>query len=242
MATHHGLSGQVSQRLGVSKANDRSTDQSSAERIDEPRSGRLRPEPRWPAAVGLLAIGLLQLALPPSMRIGPAWLPLVIVCVLLIPIIVSRRAGLHQINRYFSVVLAVFITVELILAVLALAAALPTHREPPVTLLQAAADLWVTNVLVFAYWYWRLDAGGPNVRDARGHQDGAFFFPQFLKKTTGWRPGFIDYLFLAFTTSTAFSPTDTPVLSQWAKVLMMLQATISFTTVTVLIARAINIL
>jgi uncharacterized membrane protein len=176
------------------------------------------------------------------MTVGPPWLPLVIVCVLLIPIIVARRKGLHRINHSFSVVLAVVITAELVLAVVALASALPAHREPPVTLLRAAADLWVTNVLVFAYWYWKLDAGGPNVRDTRGHQGGSFYFPQFMKKTAGWRPGFIDYLFLAFTTSTAFSPTDTPVLSQWAKVFMMLQATISFSTVTVLIARAINIL
>lgn len=224
----------------MSAANDRSTDQSSAKRVDEPRSGG--PEPRWPATVALLAVGTLQLALPPSMRVGPAWLPLVIVCLLLIPIIVARRAGLHRINHSFSLVLAVIITAELVLAVVGLASLLPSHAEAPVTLLRAAADLWATNVLVFAYWYWKLDAGGPNLRDARGHQDGAFLFPQFLKKTTGWRPGFIDYLFLAFTTSTAFSPTDTPVLSQWAKVLMMLQATISFSTVTVLIARAINIL
>jgi uncharacterized membrane protein len=200
------------------------------------------PEPRWPATVALLAIGMLQFALPRSMTVGPPWMLLVIVCVLLVPIIVSRRRGLHQINHLFGLVLALIITAELVVAVLLLAAALPTHSEPPVALLRAAATLWATNVLVFAYWYWKLDAGGPNLREARGHQDGAFLFPQFLKKTTGWRPGFIDYLFLAFTTSTAFSPTDTPVLSQWAKVLMMLQATIAFTTVAVLIARAINIL
>lgn len=192
--------------------------------------------------IALLAIGMLQLALPGSMTVGPRWLPIVIVCVLLIPIVVARRRGLHRINHSFSVVLAVIITVELIVAVIGLAALLPSHAEAPVTLLRAAADLWMTNVLVFAFWYWKLDAGGPNLRDKRGHQDGSFYFPQFMKKTPGWRPGFIDYLFLAFTTSTAFSPTDTPVLSQWAKVLMMLQATIAFSTVTVLIARAINIL
>jgi uncharacterized membrane protein len=199
-------------------------------------------EPRWPATVALLAVGLLQLALPRSMTIGPQWVPLVIVCVLLVPLILTHRRGNHQVNHVFAMILAVAITGELIGAVLALAAALPAHAEPPITLLRAAAVLWVTNVLVFAYWYWRLDAGGPNVRAVKGHQNGAFLFPQFLQKTTDWRPGFIDYLFLAFTTSTAFSPTDTPVLSQWAKVLMMLQATIAFTTVTVLIARAINIL
>jgi uncharacterized membrane protein len=226
----------------VSEANDRSTDQSGAKRIDVPRSG-IAPEPRWPATIALLAIGLLQFALPRTMTAGPPWLLLVIVCALLIPIIYARRRGLHQFNHSMSVVLAVIITAELIAAVLSLAAALPAHKEPPSALLEAAADLWVTNVLVFAYWYWKLDAGGPNVRETRGHENGSFYFPQFQKNHTAhWRPGFVDYLFLAFTTSTAFSPTDTPVLSQWAKVLMMLQATIAFTTVTVLIARAINIL
>ena len=96
-----------------------------------------------------------------------------------------------------------------------------------------------------------LDAGGPHQRDLRGsHTDGAFLFPQMLldpelRREMGedqWRPGFVDYLFLAYNTSTAFSPTDVPVLSRWAKVLMMLQATISLGTIAILAARAINIL
>ena len=79
---------------------------------------------------------------------------------------------------------------------------------------------------------------------------GAFLFPQMvldpqLRREMGeeqWRPGFVDYLFLAYNTSTAFSPTDVPVLSRWAKVLMMVQATISLATVELLAARAVNIL
>ena len=82
------------------------------------------------------------------------------------------------------------------------------------------------------------------------HTDGAFLFPQMTldpeaKRTMGeqsWSPGFVDYLFLAFNTSTAFSPTDCPVLSRWAKMLMMTQALISFATVALLAARAVNIL
>ena len=107
------------------------------------------------------------------------------------------------------------------------------------------------NILVFACWYWRLDAGGPTQRDLqRSHTDGAFLFPQMtsdpdLRKEMGedqWRPGFVDYLFLAFNTSTAFSPTDVPVLSRWAKTLMMIQASISLATIALLAARAVNIL
>ena len=92
----------------------------------------------------------------------------------------------------------------------------------------------------------RHDAGGPNMRDQRkAHIEGAFQFPQMVlsgKSARAWRPGFIDYLFLAFNTSTAFSPTDVPVLSRWAKVMMMIQALISLVTVAIVAARAVNIL
>jgi hypothetical protein len=132
-----------------------------------------------------------------------------------------------------------------------LLAAIPARAERPQDMLRSAVALWITNILVFASWYWRLDAGGPHARESRGvHIDGAFLCPQMTldrqaKREMGvetWSPGFIDYLFLAFAASTAFSPIDTPVLSQWAKVLMMVQALISFTTVALLAARAANIL
>jgi uncharacterized membrane protein len=132
-----------------------------------------------------------------------------------------------------------------------LIAGLPGKRQTPERLLVSAAGLWISNILVFASWYWRLDAGGPNQREVRGsHTGGAFLFPQMsldpdLKKQIAgehWSPGFVDYLFLAFNTSTAFSPTDVPVLTRWAKLMMMVQSLISLTTLAVVAARAINIL
>jgi hypothetical protein len=103
--------------------------------------------------------------------------------------------------------------------------------------------------MVFASWYWRLDAGGPHMRALRpAHQEGAFLFPQMTVAPrskladSAWKPGFVDYLFLAFNASTAFSPTDVPVLSRWAKLLMMVQSCISLGIVLILAARAINIL
>jgi uncharacterized membrane protein len=143
------------------------------------------------------------------------------------------------------------VTADMILSLYLLLAALPSHKQAPQDLLRSAAALWITNILVFASWYWRLDAGGPRARELRSvHTDGAFLFPQMTldqqEKTTmgeqSWRPNFVDYLFLAFNTSTAFSPTDSPVLSRWAKILMMLQSLISFATVALLAARAVNIL
>jgi hypothetical protein len=209
------------------------------------------PEPRWPAFVAGVGVGSLYYAIPEQLTYGPGWLLLVVTVLLLTPAVFFHRAGRHRLNEIFGYSSLAVITLALISSLVLLVTRLPSHKDPPVELLRAAAALWIGNILVFASWYWRLDGGGPNERDKAGvHTDGAFFFPQMmmdqtLKQQMGeqcWSPGFIDYLFLAFNTSTAFSPTDVPVLSRWAKVLMIVQSMISLTTVALLAARAVNIL
>jgi hypothetical protein len=208
-------------------------------------------EPRWPATLALLAVGGLRLALPESLSLGPAWLLIPVVGILLVPTVLARRAGNDKLNQRLGYLLTSLVTCDMVWSLYQLVAALPAHKISPGDLLISASALWITNILVFASWYWRLDAGGPRARELRGvHTDGAFLFPQMTlnreaKREMGeecWNPGFIDYLFLAFNTSTAFSPTDSPVLSSWAKGLMMIQSLISFTTVALLAARAVNIL
>lgn len=210
------------------------------------------PEPRWPALVAILSVGCIYAALPHYLVLGPRWLFPSIVFGLLVPTIVTHVRERHVLNRFFGFAVSAVVTVCLIASVALLIEELPTHRESPTKLLLSAGSLWVSNVLVFALWYWRLDAGGPHGRDKRaGHPDGAFLFPQMtLPPPPGaaaeparlWSPNFIDYLFLAFNTSTAFSPTDAPVLARWAKALMMLQSLISLTVLALLAARAVNIL
>jgi hypothetical protein len=209
------------------------------------------PEPRWPAMLALLATGGLRLALPAALSVGPSWVLIVLVGVLIVPTVLAHRSGNDRLNQLLGYLMVSIVTTDMVWSLALLLLALPSHREGPRELLFSAGALWTTNILVFASWYWRLDAGGPRARELRKvHTDGAFLFPQMTldqqaKTTMGeqyWSPGFIDYLFLAFTTSTAFSPTDTPVLDPWAKALVMLQALISFTTVAFLAARAINIL
>jgi hypothetical protein len=210
-----------------------------------------RIEPRWPALVALFAVGGLRLVIPSFLSFGPDWLLLIVVGILVIPTVLARRGGNLKLNEVFGYALNAVVTADTVWSLGLLIKALPSHNVPPQVLLRSAAALWVTNILVFASWYWRLDAGGPNVRDLReSHTDGAFLFPQMTlsaetREEMGeqyWSPGFVDYLFIAFNTSTAFSPTDCPVLSRWAKVLMMAQSLISFTTVALLAARAVNIL
>ncbi len=212
---------------------------------------RWNPEPRWLAWLVVLAVGGLYTALPAHLIVGPRWAFLVFVVLLLIPTVVTHFRRHERLNRAFGFGVIAVVTLGMIASVVLLISGLPQHREAPTELLLSATVLWATNVLVFALWYWRLDAGGPHRRDRRkGHDEGAFLFPQMTlppdAKVAGnpayWTPNFVDYLFLAFNTSTAFSPTDVPVLTRWAKVLMMIQSLISLTVLALLAARAVNIL
>src|ERR1700733_2949892 len=186
------------------------------------------PEPRWPALLALLAVGGLRLALPESLSAGPSWLLIAVVGLLTIPTVWARRRGEYKLNQILGYLLTSLVTLDMVWSLYLLVGALPSHKESPQDLLRSAGALWITNILVFASWYWRLDAGGPRARELRGlHADGALLLSQMIldqqrKRDMGkryWSPGFIDFLFLACNSSTVFSPTDTPVLSPWAKVM-----------------------
>jgi hypothetical protein len=209
------------------------------------------PEPRWPVAVALIAVSTLNFALPSSISPGPDWLVLVLVGSLSGPAMLMHRYRRSSAAMVLGFAALIVVTLAMIVSLWLLIAALLSHKEEAGRMLLSAVLLWTSNILVFACWYWRLDAGGPHQRDLQGaHTDGAFLFPQMmldpvLREQMGeqdWRPGFIDYLFLAFNTSTAFSPTDVPVMDRWAKLLMMVQASISLATLALLAARAVNIL
>jgi hypothetical protein len=213
-----------------------------------------KPEPRWPAALALLAAASMPLALPRSLTLAPAWVLVAANVVLLTGAIVAHRHDRIKLTDSFSYANLGLLTLSMLYSLATLVRGLPRHAEQAPSLLQSAAVLWVANVIVFAAWYWRLDAGGPHARDGRkAHMEGAFLFPQMavdapgrkgisVAEAEGWRPGFIDYLAISFYTATAFSPTDVLVLTRWAKLLMMVQAVIAFGTVILLTARAVNML
>jgi len=216
----------------------------SAEHID-------KPEPRWQALLALLAIGGIYLALPRWFIVGPTWLLPAIIASLLVPTIMTHRTGRHSLNHALGILINAIITIALIGSVVLLVTALPSHREEPLRLLGSGAALWFTNVLVFALWYWRLDGGGPTVREKRREFGSrSFVFPQMqIEKVErgrfnidGWRPGFVDYLFIAFTQSSTFGPTDAPLLARWAKALAMCQIFVSLSILVLLISRAVVIL
>jgi hypothetical protein len=132
-------------------------------------------------------------------------------------------------------------------SVLQLIVGIVTGRSemPAATLFVNGGAIWLTNIIVFALWYWELDGGGPAARANARKTYPDFLFPQMGMPGVArrdWEPQFADYLYVAFTNATAFSPTDTMPLSRWAKLAMMCQAAISFVVVLLVIARGINIL
>jgi len=207
------------------------------------------PEPRWQALLALAAVGGVYLSLPSDLIIGPTWLLPAVIALSLAPTIVAHRMGHYSFNHGLGIVNNSLLTVALLGSVGLLVVHLPSHKDAPLRLLLAGAELWLTNVLLFALWYWGLDGGGPTVREQHpAFGSRSFVFPQMQIeqaererfRVEHWRPSFVDYLFIAFTQSSTFGPTDAPLLARWAKLLAMVQIFISLSIVILLIARAVG--
>jgi hypothetical protein len=192
---------------------------------------------------------LLDLSLPQKLTIGPSWLLPVVEGVLLIGLLVASpmpQVRHSPLRRRIAIALIGVVSAVNIFSLVELCHyLLQGRRESGHALILAGMVLWVTNVLLFALWYWELDRGGP-VQRARG-SDAApdFLFPQMSTPKhapAGWTPGLIDYLYVSFTNASAFSPTDTMPLTPSAKSLMGTQALAALITVGLVVARAVNIL
>jgi len=221
-----------------------------------------RHEPRWHASLAVLAAMALYVTLPPRLTIGPVWAAPTMVLLLLVPlsILAPRRHRESRRTRFWSILLIAIVNFFNLASVLLLVASLfhPSKAavHEPGVLLRIGAQIWFTNILVFALWFWELDGDGP---DARAHANAAtefcnadFLFPQMSMLLQGgketvcidpfWKPQFLDYLYLAFTTATAFSPADVMPLSRWAKALMGAEALISLITIAIVLAHAISLI
>lgn len=212
-----------------------------------PRPASTDTEEVWvPGIAALAAIfltGLLYLALPPDVIVGPNWLLLAIEGVFVAPLIVDALSVWnlsHAARRVLVLVPLCLSTLSLVVGVALFILTLPAERHAT-DLLRSAALLWCFNILVFALWYWELDGGGPWRRRHPGHHAADFLFPQQAGGKR-WAPHFLDYLFVAFTDATALSPADTYPLTRTAKALMMSEALLSLAVIGILIARAVNIL
>jgi uncharacterized membrane protein len=218
--------------------------------VDQPSAS----EPRWPSVLAVLVALGLYVALPQKMMsaagVGAAIhfaIPAVEL-VLLASLALGaphRHAAESAKRRRSAIALTAVLSVANLLALGLLVAHLADGSVAGRPLLLAAAEIWTTNGIVFALWYWELDGGGPPVRlaDPAGRRDFAFvqmLSPQLAEP--GWHPRFVDYLYLSFTNASAFSPSDTLPLTRWAKLLMLLQSWVSIVTVVLVAARAVSML
>jgi hypothetical protein len=211
---------------------------------------------RWHATAATLIALLLYELLPPRLIVGPAWIAPTVVLAVLLPLLVMRfRGGQSGAQRIAGIVLIglvnffnVFSVALLVRDILAGA-----WHANGTQLLLAGSQIWITNVIVFALWYWELDAGGPFARALHGsaHETAGadFLFPQMMADPSrnpwlvkDWKTQFSDYLYLAFVTATAFSPADVMPLSPMAKLLMLAESAVSLITLALVLARAVGVL
>jgi hypothetical protein len=229
----------------------RSTNQNGADGSDEyahqpgARPGKVSIAPHWAAISGLVAIGVLYWLLPTKITFGPSWLLLAIEGVFLLPFVIAtltNRSVSPVTLRVGSLILLGIVTITLAIGIGHMIATLKNDLKG-LALLFSGLLLYASNVLVFALWYWEIDGGGPEERRRSEHQAADFLFPQQLGGLAGnWVPHFFDYLYVAFTGATAFSPTDTMPLSHRAKFLMMLEAILALVLISFIVSRAINII
>ncbi|HVC88070.1 MAG TPA: hypothetical protein VNC40_11665 [Gaiellaceae bacterium] len=209
-------------------------------------------EPRWPSALAVLAAVGLYATLPDKLVPGPAYVRYVVPVLflaVLVPLAVTaphRHVEESGRRRRAAMTLTALITLANVIALAFLVHQLIyVNGVAGRALLYGAFDIWTTNVIAFALWYWELDGGGPPRRLAEPKAPRDFAFMQMTDPEVaapGWHPRFVDYLYLSFTNASAFSPTDTMPLTRWAKLAMLVQSAVSLLTLLLVAARAVNIL
>jgi len=215
------------------------------------QSQSIRIEPRWPVVLAILAAILMVVLLPERVVLFPVWFPYVIGIALILPMVAvglsAEKARWLRVERTIMLLFIVAMGVGTLANLASLIRAM-VRRSGEVGGLQLLASsivVWVSNVLIFSLLYWRIDRGGPEARANNAGTRPDWLFPQAGAPEDAppdWRPTFVDYLFLGFSTATAFSPTDALPLTSRAKMLMMLESTMSLGTIVVVASRAINIL
>ena len=208
-------------------------------------------EARWQVTIAVAVAVALQFPLPDRLvLLRPAWLLPALEGLLLLGLVMANPRRINRESRAIrlaSLTLAALLSLANAWSVARLVTGLVQGTEGNAAgpLLVTGGVIWLTNVIVFALWYWEFDRGGPVARANATHIYPDFQFVQMASPQLappGWEPAFGDYLYLSFTNAAAFSPTDVMPLSRWAKMGMTVQAAISIVTVALVVARAVNIL
>lgn len=203
-------------------------------------------ESRWPPLLALLVAAVLQATLPGDLILGGGWLRWILPALVGVLIIVTATQPLAESDRRrrLGITLAALVTLANAAAVAGLVYGIVSESGfEGKYLIVAAVQVWFTNVIIFAIWFWELDGGGPRHRWLLPAAPREFLFAHYtLPEPWAWRPRFIDYLYLSLTNSTSFAPADTLPLSTRMKVLMGIESLLSLLVILVIAARAISIL
>jgi hypothetical protein len=211
----------------------------------------IRDEPRWPPALAILVVLCLLVVFPHHVQVMPVWVFHVATLAMLVTMAAVTLTPAHtlwrRIERLLIMLLAVAYVANTIVALVDMIGVITLHpsQSNAFALLSSSVAIWVANVLTFSMLYWQLDRGGPSAWVSQVRVTPDWLFPQVgipEDVPPDWRPLFFDYLFLGYNTATAFSPTDVLPLTHRAKLLMMLESTISLLTLVIIVARAINVL
>jgi uncharacterized membrane protein len=207
-------------------------------------------ESRIPVSIAIGVAIVLEATLAARVSNRPHWLVTAVSVALLAAIIVVNPVRINRRSRALRALTLLLIAV-MSLANMASGARLVIDLlngegiRDPGKLLFTGGAIWLTNVIVFALWYWEFDRGGPVARAYATHSSPDFLFPQMTTPELApreWEPEFVDFLYLSFTNAMAFSPTDVMPMSRWAKLTMLLQSLVSLVIAVLVIARAVNIL
>jgi hypothetical protein len=210
-------------------------------------------ELRWPVTITTAVAIALQVAVPDKLvLVSPSWILPAVQGALLIVLVTANPRRINRQSmamRWLSLVLGALLTLANVWSVARLAVGITQGNlgQKAGQLLITGGVIWLTNVVVFGLWYWEFDRGGPVARALNiGNRYPDFQFPQMVSPPEmvppNWEPAYLDYLYLAFTNASAFSPTDVMPMSRWAKVAMTVQSLISIVTVALVVSRAVNIL
>jgi hypothetical protein len=208
-------------------------------------------ESRWPVALAIIAVVILQISLPDRIRLGPVWVAYIAGGLMLLPMVgvMLARAKTRWLRLERRMILLV-VTVVMIQLVVTLGYVIDevlyhSRQVNGLQLFTSSVGLWVANILTFSLIYWQTDRGGPESRLRNSPMPSDWEFPSQRRhgqELPDWRPGYVDYLFIAYTTATAFSPADVMPLSQRAKLMMILESAFSLVNMVVVASRAIGIL
>ena len=209
------------------------------------------PESRWPPALAIVLVLFLLATLPGHVTALPVWVSYLAALAVLVPMaavgITTGSTPWLGIERTMIILLAVAYVANTIAELADMIGIITLHPlgNNAFSLLSSSVAIWLANVLTFALLYWQIDRGGPAALASHVNVKPDWVFPKPATPEdlpSDWRPLFLDYLYLGYNTATAFSPTDALPLTRRAKMLMMIESTISLLTMVIILARAINII